>query len=58
MNTLYLLRELEAALRGKRWSASRLAEYQSVADLPESYKDALAGVICTFQASLQPVRCT
>jgi len=28
MNTLYLLRELEAALRRKRWSASRLAEYQ------------------------------
>ena len=28
MNTLYLLRELWAALRRKRWSASRLAEYQ------------------------------
>jgi phenylacetate-CoA ligase len=30
MNTLYLLRELWAALRRKRWSASRLAEYQLV----------------------------
>jgi phenylacetate-CoA ligase len=30
MYTLYLLRELEAALRRKRWSASRLAEYQIV----------------------------
>ncbi len=30
MNTLYLLRELWAALRRKRWSSSRLAEYQIV----------------------------
>jgi phenylacetate-CoA ligase len=30
MNTLYLLRELWAALRRKRWPASRLAEYQVV----------------------------
>jgi phenylacetate-CoA ligase len=28
MNTLYLLRELWAALRRKHWSANRLAEYQ------------------------------
>jgi OFA family oxalate/formate antiporter-like MFS transporter len=29
----------------------------SVADLPESYKDALAGVIGTFQAIFWPTRC-
>jgi hypothetical protein len=27
----------------------------SVVDLPESYKDALAGVTATFQASFQPI---
>ncbi len=50
MNTLYLLRELGGA--PSKALAGQPAEYQSVADLPESYKDALAGVICTFQARL------